>query len=98
MLAKVQSRQEYLGLSLRSLAAQIEVSPTLLSLVLSGKRESSEALSRKFSTWLRTPVSSQGSNCPSALVDQFINERASYLAASTLDFYRHKLHPFVMWC
>jgi len=98
MLSKIQSRQEYLGLSLRSLATQLEVSPTLLSLVLNGKRESSKVMSKKFSSWLRSPIASQQPNCPSGMVDRFINERASHLAASTLDFYRYKLNPFAVWC
>ena len=98
MLANIQSRQEHLGLSLRSLAKQLEVSPTLLSLVLSGKRKPSKAMLNRFSSWLRTPVATLGPYCPSALVDQFVNDRASHLAASTLGFYRFKLNPFAMWC
>ncbi len=64
MLTKIRSRQENLGLSLRGLAKQLEVSPTLLSLVLSGKRKPSKALSRKLSKWLlRTPVATQMAHC-----------------------------------
>ena len=98
MLAKIQARQEYLGLSLRSLARQLDVSPTLLSPVLNEKRRPSKAMLNRFSSWLRTPVATLGPYCPSALVDQFVNDRASHLAASTLRFYRYKLNPFAMWC
>ena len=64
MLTKIRSRQENLGLSLRGLAKQLEVSPTLLSLVLSGKRKPSKALSQKLSKWLlRTPVATQMAHC-----------------------------------
>jgi site-specific recombinase XerD len=98
MLTKIRSRQENLGLSLRNLAKQLEVSPTLLSLVLNEKREPSKALSRKLSKWLRTPVATQMAHCPTALVDQFVNDKASHLAVSTLEFYRNKLGPFAMWC
>ena len=98
MLTKIRSRQENLGLSLRSFAKQLEVSPTLLSLVLNGKREPSKGMSRRLSKWLRTPVAAQTAHCPSALVDQFVNDRASHLAVSTLGFYRNKLSPFAMWC
>ena len=98
MLTKIRARQQNLGLSLRNLAKQLEVSPTLLSLVLNGKREPSKAMSRKLSRWLRTPVAVDGTHCPSGLVNQFINERASHLAPSTLGFYRQKLEPFAVWC
>jgi integrase/recombinase XerD len=98
MLTKIRSRQENLGLSLRNLAKQLEVSPTLLSLVLSEKREPSKAMSRRLSKWLRTPVATDQAYCPTALVDQFIHDRSSHLAASTLEFYRFKLRPFAVWC
>ena len=98
MLTKIRSRQAFLGLSLRNLAKQLEVSPTLLSLVLSEKREPSKAMSRRLSKWLRTPIATEQAYCPSALVDQFINDRSSHLAASTLEFYRFKLRPFAVWC
>lgn len=98
MLTKIRTRQEYLGLSLRGLAKQLEVSPTSLSFVLNGKREPSKVMRKKLSSWLRTPVATQGAHCPSALVDQFIDERSSHLAVSTLDFYRGKLRPFAVWC
>lgn len=98
MLTKIQARQEYLGLSLRSLAKQLEVSPTLLSLVLNSKREPSKAMTRKFSRWLRTPVTVDNAHCPSGIVNRFITEKASHLATSTLGFYRQKLEPFAVWC
>ena len=98
MLTKIQSRQEYLGLSLRSLAKQLKVSPALLSLVLNGKREPSSAMVNKLSKWLATPVATEAGSCPSRLIDQFIDERASYLAPSTIDFYRKYLNPYAVWC
>ena len=98
MLSKIKARQEYIGLSLRSLSKELEVSPTLLSLVLNGKREPSKPMRKKLSSWLKAPVATQSAHCPSALLDLFINERSSHLAVSTLDFYRGKLHPFAVWC
>ena len=49
MLSKIRSRQEYIGLSLRSLSKELEVSPTLLSLVLNGKCELSKPMWKKLS-------------------------------------------------
>ena len=98
MLTKIRTRQEYLGLSLRNLASQLEVSPTLLSLVLNGKRKPSKGINAKFSSWLRRPVATAGDHCPSGLIDKFIEDRSSHLASSTLEFYRGKLNPFAVWC
>ncbi|WFG36530.1 tyrosine-type recombinase/integrase [Candidatus Lucifugimonas marina] len=98
MLKKIRTRQEYLGLSLRNLASQFEVSPALLSLVLNGKRKPSKAMTRKLASWLRRPVATDLDHCPSSLIDKFIEDRSSHLASSTLEFYRGKLHPFAVWC
>ena len=73
MLSKIKARQEYIGLSLRSLSKELEVSPTLLSLVLNGKREPSKAMRKKLSSWLKTPVSTHTAHCPWALLNLFIN-------------------------
>ena len=80
MFSKIQSRQDYLGLSLRSLAMQLEVSQISPSLALNGKRESNKPMRKKFSSWLRSPIASQQTNCAPALVDHFINEIASHFA------------------
>jgi transcriptional regulator with XRE-family HTH domain len=98
MLSKIKVRQEYICLSLRSLSKELEVSPTLLSLVLNGKREPSKAMRKKLSSWLKMPVTTQSAYFPSALLDLFINVCSLHLAISTLDFYRGKLHPFAVWC
>jgi transcriptional regulator with XRE-family HTH domain len=98
MLTKIRTRQEYLGLLLRELSKQLEVSPTLLSLVLNGKRKPSKTMMRKLISWLRRPVATDLEYCPSGLIDKFIEDRSSHLASSTLDFYRGKLHPFAVWC
>jgi len=50
MLSKIKARQEYIGLSLRSLSKELEVSPTLLSLVLNGKRKPSKPMRKKLLT------------------------------------------------
>ena len=70
-----------IGIFRTVLAIQLEVSQTSLCRVLNGKRESSKPMRKKLSSWLRSPIASQQHNCASALVDRFINERASHFAA-----------------
>ena len=97
MLSKIKTRQTTLGLSTRQLARDIGVSPSLLSMVLTGKRSPSKRLSVSLKGWLNEPVSSDAVN-PSAIYGRFISEKRSQLAKLTAKFYVAKLAPFATWC
>ena len=51
MLEKLEARQQRLNLSLRALAIELSVSPTLLSLVLNRKRRPSKKLRLIIQRW-----------------------------------------------
>jgi len=51
MLEKLEARQQRLKLSLRALAIELSVSPTLLSLVLNRKRRPSKKLQLIIQRW-----------------------------------------------
>ena len=73
MLDKVQSRLDIHQISTRQLARDLEVSPSLLSMVLTGQRTPSKQMYRKFDTWLKTPLSTKVFT-PAATYRQFIAE------------------------
>jgi len=98
MLQQIDSRRISLGLSVRQLAAQLSVPPSLLSMVLNGHRNPSKQFTRTLKKWLQAPAKGLSEHHPAELLRQFTEERSSHLAASTVQFYRGKLVPFVMWC
>lgn len=96
MLDKVQSRLLIHGISTRQLARDLEVSPSLLSMVLTGNRKPSKLIRRKLRQWLGIPLSKQVLT-PAAIYRQFITEKQSQLAPLTIKFYEAKLRPFALW-
>ena len=56
MLEEITTRQLKLGLLTRKLAQQLDVSPTLLSLVLNKKRQASNDLTGRIRRWMNTPI------------------------------------------
>ncbi|NQW21399.1 MAG: tyrosine-type recombinase/integrase [Chloroflexi bacterium] len=97
MLDQIKARQADHRLSTRQLARQLEVSPSLLSMVLNGKREPSKKLVISLTRWLSEQVSS-GPQSPSSVYRRFISEKRSQLAELTAKFYEAKLAPFTVWC
>jgi site-specific recombinase XerD len=98
MLQQIDSRRISLGLSVRQLATQLSVPPSLLSMVLNGRRNPSKQFTRTLKKWLQAPAKGLSDHHPAELSRQFIEDRSSHLAASTVQFYKGKLVPFVMWC
>lgn len=98
MLDETVYRKKKLGLSTRRLAKQLDVSPTLLSLVLNGKRGVSPGLADRMARWLATPMASGGPKHPTTVYKAFMAERAAFVSAETLRYYREKLEPFILWC
>ena len=98
MLQQIDSRRISLGLSVRQLAIQLSVPPSLLSMVLNGHRNPSKQFTRILKKWLQAPARGLSKHHPAQLLQQFIADRGSHLAPSTVQFYRGKLVPFVMWC
>jgi integrase/recombinase XerD len=98
MLDQTVYRQRKLGLSTRKLAEQLDVSPTLLSLVLNEKRAVSRNLADRMARWLATPMVSGGPKHPTTVYKEFMAERASFVSAETIRYYKEKLEPFILWC
>jgi site-specific recombinase XerD len=98
MLVQIVQRQKKLGLSTRKLAANLEVSPALLSLVINGKRGPSKQVLDRMARWLATPMVSGGDTHPTTVYKEFMAERSSFVSPATLTFYREKLEPFFLWC
>jgi len=98
MLEQIDSRRISLGLSVRQLALELSVAPSLISMVLNGHRSPSKRLTRTFKRWLRTPANGLPDTHPAQLLRQFLEDRNSHLAPSTVQFYRSKLEPFAVWC
>lgn len=98
MLDQTVYRQRKLGLSTRKLAEQLDVSPTLLSLVLNGRRGVSKDLEDRMARWLATPMVSGGPKHPTTVYKDFMAERASFVSVETIRYYKEKLEPFVLWC
>ena len=74
MLDKVQSRLSIHGISTRQLARELEVSPSLLSMVLNGHRKPSKPIRHKLRQWLSIPLSKQVLT-PATVYRQFITEK-----------------------
>jgi site-specific recombinase XerD len=98
MIAEIKDRQQKLGLSTRRLADELDISPTLLSLVLNQKRDISVDLSKRIWRWLNTPMANGGLDHPNTVYKSFMAERASFVSEGTLRYYREKLEPFILWC
>ena len=98
MLRKLELRRVAFGISVRQLAKDLGISHTLLSLVLNGHRPPSKALTRTIRAWLRTPLPGDSDHGPSNVCQRFLDEKASQLAISTVQFYKEKLLPFISWC
>ena len=98
MLDQTVYRQRKVGLSTRKLAEQLAVSPTLLSLVLNGRRGVSKDLVDRMARWLATPMVSGGPKHPTTVYKEFMAERASFVSAETIRYYKEKLEPFILWC
>ena len=98
MLAEISNRQQRLGLSTRQLAKELDVSPTLLSLVINNKRDISVDLSKRIRRWLNTPMANGGFDHPKTVYKAFTAERGSFVSEGTLRYYREKLEPFILWC
>ena len=97
MLDKVQSRLSIHGISTRQLARDLEISPSLLSMVLTGQRKASKQIRNKLDHWLTIPLSTNVLT-PAATYRRFIAEKQAQLAPLTIKFYQAKLRPFVLWC
>jgi integrase/recombinase XerD len=98
MLQQIDSRRISLCLSVRQLAIQLSVPPSLLSMVLNGHRNPSKKFTITLQKWLQAPAEGLSEHHPAELLRQFIADRSSHLAPSTVQFYKGKLVPFVMWC
>ena len=98
MLEEITTRQQRHGLSTRKLSIQLDVSPSLLSPVLNGRRGISTNLCIKLRRWLNKPIATGGYDQPNTVYKAFIAERASFVSAETIRYYREKLEPFILWC
>ena len=98
MLKEVLARKQSLNLSTRGLARQIDVSPSLLSETLTGKRALSRPLSKKFRRWLNSAIAVGGPHHPNTIYQYFMAERASFVSVETIRYYKEKLEPFILWC
>ena len=98
MLQQVDSRRISLGLSVRQLAFQLSVPPSLLSMALNRHRNPSKQFTGTLKKWLQAPAKGLSEHRPTELLRQFIADRSSHLAPSTVRFYIGKLEPFVLWC
>ena len=98
MLDRFVSRLNRNGLSLRTVADEMGVSHTLLSLVLSGRRRPSPRLLSRMERWMATPLAVAADPDPACALRRFLGDRAPALAEGTVRFYRQKLSPFVLWC
>ena len=98
MLHKVDQRRKAAGLSIRQLAIDLGVSHSLLSLVLSGRRNASKDLRVRFQTWMASPLAGESEYSPKSVLQRFLDEKQSQLAPRTVGFYEDKLRPFVAWC
>ena len=74
MLEEFTKRQLRLGLSTRKLAQQLDVSLTLLSLVLNKKRPASSDLTRRIRRWMNTPMADGRHNHPNTVYKEFMAE------------------------
>ena len=98
MLERLEQRQTRIGLSGRALARELDVSQTLLSLVLGRKRPPSKRLRSAMRKWLAVPIQVGSDVAPGTVYGRFIAERQSHMSPGTLVFYREKLAPFALWC
>jgi len=98
MLRNVDRRRKAAGLSIRGLARELEISHSLLSLVLSGRRNASKGLRAKLEAWMVTPLPGEAEYSPRSVLQRFLEEKQSQLAPRTVEFYEAKLRPFVTWC
>jgi transcriptional regulator with XRE-family HTH domain len=85
MLRNVDRRRKAAGLSIRGLAKELEISHSLLSLVLSGRRNASKGLRAKFETWMVTPLPGESEYSPRSVLQLMhkrplrISNRQSYI-------------------
>lgn len=98
MLQNIIARQHSLNISTRSLAKQLEVSPSTLSELLNAKRPPSAKLKKKLDRWLKSPIATGGENHPNTIYKSFIAERSGFVSQETLRYYKEKLEPFILWC
>jgi len=98
MLDEVLYRKTARNISIRELARQLEVSPSLLSETLNGKRRVSRILSVKFRRWLKTAIFHGGHHHSNTIYRQFMAERESFASNETTRYYREKPEPFTLWC
>ncbi len=98
MLDEFIARVNRSGLSLRIVANELGVSHTLLSLVLSGRRNLSVHLRDSIAKWMATPISVAADPNPAFAIRRFLAERRPALAQGTVRFYEQRLIPFVLWC
>ena len=98
MLEQVLTRKQALNVSTRGLAKQLEVSPSLLSETLTGKRALSRPLSKKLRQWLNSAIAIGGAHHPNTVYRHFMDERASFVSTETMRYYKEKLEPFILWC
>ena len=96
MLDQIQYRRNSAGLSIRTLASDLNVSHTLQSLTLSGRRKPSKALLSRFKEWLRTPLAFDPPGAPSTVYGRFIADKRAQSAPLTVKFYEAKLAPFMV--
>jgi site-specific recombinase XerD len=97
MLRNVDRRRKASGLSIRGLARDLEISHSLLSLVLSGRRNASKGLRAKLEAWMASPLPGESEYSPRGVLQRFLEEKQSQLAPRTVEFYEAKLRPFVTW-
>jgi transcriptional regulator with XRE-family HTH domain len=95
MLSKVDRRRKAAGLSIRGLAKDLEISHSLLSLVLSGRRNASKGLRAKMEAWKVSPIPGESEYSPRSVLQHFLEEKQFQLTPKTVEFYEAKLRPFI---
>ena len=98
MLRNVDRRRKASGLSIRGLARELEISHSLLSLVLSGRRNASTGLRAKLEAWMASPLPGESEYRPRGVLQRFLEEKQSQLAPRTVEFYEAKLRSCAAWC
>ena len=98
MVNQLNDLKEKLSISNKSLADDLGISTSLLSLVLRKKRPVSSRVLGKINDWVKIHRGGGESKHPNSVFRSFLAEREAFLAPSTAVYYREKLTPFVDWC
>ncbi len=77
MLRNVDRRCKAAGLSIRGLARELKISHSLLSLVLSGRRNASKGFSATLEAWMAYPIPGESEYSPRSVLQRFLEEKQS---------------------